>query len=65
MSAVQKYRDVDLDDSTYKRAVINRLLILRDDEVKGVVGKLKRIYVVKQVSGDRVSREEGLKLCIG
>ena len=41
VSAVQEYRDVDLDDSTYKRAAISRLL--RDDEVKDVVGKLKRV----------------------
>ena len=41
VSAVQEYRDVDLDCSTYKRAAISRLL--RDDEVKDVVGKLKRI----------------------
>ena len=41
VTAVQEYRDVDLDDSTYKRAAISRLL--RDDEVKDVVGKLKRV----------------------
>ena len=41
VSAVQEYRNVDLDDSTYKRAAISRLL--RDDEVKNVVGKLKRV----------------------
>ena len=41
VSAVQEYRDVDLDGSTYKRAAISRLL--RDDEVKDVVGKLKRV----------------------
>ena len=40
VSAVQEYRDVNLDDSTYKRAAISRLL--RDDEVIDVVGKLKR-----------------------
>ena len=41
VSAVQEYRDVDLDDSTYKRAAISKLL--RDDEVKDVVGKLKSV----------------------
>ena len=41
VSAVQEYRDVDLDDSTYKRAAISRLL--RDVKVKDVVGKLKRV----------------------
>ena len=40
VSAVQEYSDVDLDDGRHKRADISRLL--RDDEVKGVVGKLKR-----------------------
>ena len=35
VSAVQEYRDVDLDDSTYKKAAISRLL--RDDEVKDVL----------------------------
>ena len=40
VSAVQEYSDVDLDDDRHKRADISRLL--RDDEVKGVVGKLKR-----------------------
>ena len=41
VSAVQEYRAVDLDDSTYKRAATSRLL--RDDEVKDVVGKMKRV----------------------
>ena len=41
VSAVQGYKDVDLDDGTYKRADISRLLT--DDEVKHVVGKLKTI----------------------
>ena len=41
VSAVQEYKDVDLDDSTYKRAAISRLPT--DDEVKDVVGKLKRV----------------------
>ena len=39
VSAVQEYRDVDLDGSTYKRAAINRLL--RDDEMKDVVEKFE------------------------
>ena len=37
---MQKYNDVDLDDDRHKRADISRLL--RDDEVKDVVEKLKR-----------------------
>ena len=41
ISAVQKYVDVDMDDGSYKRADISRLLT--DDEVKAVVGKLKRV----------------------
>ena len=41
MSAVQEYRDVDLDVNTYKRAAISRLLT--DDEVKDVLGKMKRV----------------------
>ena len=41
VSAVQEYRDVDPDDSPYKRVAISRLL--RDGEVKCVVGKLKRV----------------------
>ena len=41
VSAVQEYSDVDLDDGRHKRADISRLL--RDDEVKDVVGKLKRV----------------------
>ena len=41
VSAVQEYRDVDRDVSMYQRAAISRLL--RDDEVKEVVGKLKRV----------------------
>ena len=36
VSAVQDYRDVDLDDSTYKRVAMSRLL--RNDAVKDVVG---------------------------
>ena len=59
VSAVQEYRDVDLDDSTYTRGAISRLL--RDDEVKHEMEKLKRVYIVKQVSGDGASREEGLQ----
>ena len=41
VSAVQEYSDVDLDDGRHKRADISRLL--KDDEVKDVVGKLKRV----------------------
>ena len=41
ISAMQKYLDVDMDDGSYKRADISRLLT--DDEVKGVVEKLKRV----------------------
>ena len=41
VSAVQKYSDVYLDNGRHKRADICRLL--RDDEVKDVVGKLKRV----------------------
>ena len=41
VSVVQEYKDVDLDNSTYKRADISRLLT--DDEVKGVVEKLRRV----------------------
>ena len=41
VSAVQEYKDVDLDDSMYKRSAISRLLT--NDEVKGVVGKLNRV----------------------
>ena len=41
VSAVQEYKDVDLDDSTYKRAAVSRLLT--DDEVEDVAGKLKRV----------------------
>ena len=41
VSAVQEYSDVDLDNGRHKRADICRLL--RDDEVKDVVGKLKRV----------------------
>ena len=41
VSAVQENRDVDLDDNTHKKAPISRLLI--DDEIKDVVGKLKRV----------------------
>ena len=41
ISAVQEYVDVDMDDGSYKRADISRLLT--DDEVKAVVGKLKRV----------------------
>ena len=45
VSAVQEhmhmYRHVDLDDNTYKRTAISRLLT--DDEVKDVVGKLKMV----------------------
>ena len=39
--SIQEYNDVDLDDSTYERAAVSRLLT--DDEVKGVVGKVKRV----------------------
>ena len=41
VSAVQEYSDVDLDNGRHKRADISRLL--RNDEVKDVVGKLKRV----------------------
>ena len=41
ISAVQEYVDVDMDDDNYKRADISRLLT--DDEVKDVVGTLKRV----------------------
>ena len=41
VSAVQEHKHVDLDDGTYKRADISRLLT--DNEVKHVVGKLKRV----------------------
>ena len=41
VSAVQEYSDVDLDDGRHKRGDISRLL--RDHEVKDVVGKLKRV----------------------
>ena len=41
VSAVQEYKDVDLDDGTYKRVDISRLLT--DNEAKHVVGKLKRV----------------------
>ena len=41
VSAVQEYRDVDLDNDTYKRADISRLLT--NDKVKGVFGRLKRL----------------------
>ena len=41
VSIVQEYKNDDLDDSTYKRAAISRLL--RDDKVKDVGGKLKRV----------------------
>ena len=41
VGAVQECSDGNLDDSTYKRAPINRLL--GDDEAKDVVRKLKRV----------------------
>ena len=41
VSAVQEYSDVDLDSDRHKRADISRLL--KDDEVKDIVGKLKRV----------------------
>ena len=41
VSAVQEYSDVNLGDGRHKRADISRLL--RDDKVKDVVGKLKRV----------------------
>ena len=41
VSAVQEYQDVDLNDKSYKKAAISRLLT--DGETKYVVGKLKRI----------------------
>ena len=41
ISAVQEYADVDMDDGSYKRTDISRLPT--DDEVKNVVGKLKRV----------------------
>ena len=37
----EEYADVNMDDGSYKRADISRLLT--DDEVKGVVRKLKRV----------------------
>ena len=45
VSAVQEYRDFDLDDNTYKckRATIGILLMLTGDEVKHVTGKLKKV----------------------
>ena len=39
--AVQEYSNIDLDHGTYKRADIS--ILLTDDEVKDVVGKLKRV----------------------
>ena len=43
ISAVQEYVDVDMDDGSYKRADVSRLLT--DDEVKAVqVEKLKRVW---------------------
>ena len=41
ISAVQEYADVDRNNGSYKRSDIRRLLT--DDEVKDVVGKLKRV----------------------
>ena len=41
--------DVDLDGNMYRAAII-RLLI--DDKVTDVVGKLKRVWVVNQISGN-------------
>ena len=41
VSAVQEYNDVDLDNGRNKRAGISRLLT--DDEIRYVVGKLKRV----------------------
>ena len=41
MYLVQEYKDVDLENSTYKRANISRLLT--DNKVKRVVGKLRRV----------------------
>ena len=41
ISAVQEYADVDMDDGSYKRADISRLLTA--DQVKDVFGKLKRV----------------------
>ena len=41
VTAVQEYKDVDLDNDTYERAAISRLLT--DDEVKDIAGKLKRV----------------------
>ena len=41
VSAVHEYKDVDLNDKSYKKADISRLLT--DGETKYVVGNLKRI----------------------
>ena len=50
------YRDVDLDDSMYNRTAISRLL--RDDEVKDVVGKLKRVYSNKSAGTGPTERRD-------
>ena len=49
ISAVQEYVDVDVDGGSYTRADISRLLT--DDEVKDVVGKLKKVYIAIRASG--------------
>ena len=41
ISGVQEYVDVDMEDGSYKRADVSRLLT--DNEVKAIVGKLKRV----------------------
>ena len=62
VSAVQEYRDVDLDNGTYKRADISRLLT--NDKAKGVFGRLKRLYIAGHFSGLRACRKRGLRPCI-
>ena len=41
VSAVQEYRDIDLDDNTYKKEDISRLLT--DDVMEDIVGKSKSV----------------------
>ena len=43
VSANQEYRDVDLDDKTYKKASISRFLTDDDDEAKTAVRKRFRV----------------------
>ena len=59
----QEYKDVDLDGNTYKRTAISRLLT--DDEAKDVSSGKTEEGLVKQVSGTKPSKEEGLQPCIG